>query len=137
MVPEAPASPGTAVAIEAPPYQPAQAFASAGFVISGITIVDNLPLPIPDVGEALTRISILSPAAQVAAVIALGCVAVVWIWTRRPAQGPGMETFQLVIGAMNEQAKATNALAEQVEKVVEQNAVILARLPVGSLERVA
>lgn len=97
--------------------------------------MDNLP--IPDVGETLTRISILSPAAQVAAVITLGCVVIAWIWTRRPSQGPGMETFQLVIGAMNEQAKATNALAEQVEKVVEQNAVILARLPVGSLERAA
>lgn len=97
--------------------------------------MDNLP--IPDVGETLMRISILSPAAQVAAVITLGCVVIAWIWTRRPAQGPGMETFQLVIGAMNEQAKATNALAEQVERVVEQNAAILARLPVGSLERAA
>lgn len=91
--------------------------------------MDNLP--IPDVGETLTRISILSPAAQVAAVITLGCVVIAWIWTRRPAQGPNMETFQLVIGAMNEQAKATNALAEQVEKVVEQNATIIARLPVA------
>lgn len=99
--------------------------------------MDNLPLSVPDVGDTLTRISILSPAAQVAAVIVLGCIAVAWIWTRRPQPGPGNETFQLVITSMTEQAKATNALAEQVERVVEQNAAILARLPVGSLERVA
>jgi len=98
--------------------------------------MDNLPLSIPDVGETLTRISILSPAAQVAAVIALGCVAVAWIWTRRPQPGPGNETFQLVITSMTEQAKATNALAEQVERIVEQNAVIIARLPAGIVERV-
>ncbi|WP_376959671.1 hypothetical protein ABNQ39_07110 [Azospirillum sp. A26] len=98
--------------------------------------MENLPLPIPDVGETLTRISVLSPAAQVAAVVGIACIAIAWIWTRRPAQGPGMETFQLVIGAMNEQAKATNALAEQVERVVEQNSVIIARLPVGVVERV-
>ncbi|MBY6263934.1 hypothetical protein EI613_18710 [Azospirillum sp. 412522] len=93
--------------------------------------MDNLPLPIPNVGETLTRISILSPAAQVAAVVTLGCIAVVWIWTRRPQPGPGNETFQLIITSMTEQAKATNALAEQVEKVVEQNATIIARLPVA------
>ncbi|KAA0593022.1 hypothetical protein J2848_005616 [Azospirillum lipoferum] len=93
--------------------------------------MDHLPLPIPDVGETLTRISILSPVAQVAAVITLGCIAVVWIWTRRPQPGPGNETFQLIITSMTEQAKATNALAEQVEKVVEQNATIIARLPVA------
>lgn len=94
--------------------------------------MDNLPLPIPDVGETLTRISILSPAAQVVAVIVIGCVAVAWIWTRRPQPGPGNETFQLVITSMTEQAKATNALAEQVERVVEQNAAILARLQVAA-----
>lgn len=93
--------------------------------------MDNLPLSVPDVGDTLTRISILSPGAQVAAVIAIGCVAVAWIWTRRPQPGPGNETFQLVITSMTEQAKATNALAEQVERVVEQNAAILARLQVG------
>lgn len=93
-------------------------------------------LPIPDVGETIVRLAGLSPAAQVAAVIALGCVAVAWIWTRRPLPGPGNETFQLVITSMTEQAKATNALAEQVERVVEQNSVIIARLPVGVVERV-
>ncbi|CAO3440170.1 hypothetical protein [Azospirillum endophyticum] len=93
--------------------------------------MDTLPLPIPNVGETLTRISILSPAAQVAAVMTLGCIAVVWIWTRRPQPGPGSETFQLIITSMTEQAKATNALAEQVERVVEQNATIIARLPVA------
>jgi hypothetical protein len=97
--------------------------------------MDNLPLPIPDVGETLTRISILSPAAQVAAVIGIACIAVAWIWTRRPQPGPGNETFQLVITSMTEQAKATNALAEQVERIVEQNAVIIARLPAGVVER--
>nr|WP_295828280.1 hypothetical protein [uncultured Azospirillum sp.] len=99
--------------------------------------MENLPLPIPDVGETLTRISILSPAAQVAAVIGIACIAVAWIWTRRPQPGPGNETFQLVIASMTEQAKATNALAEQVERLVEQNAVIIARPPVGSLERMS
>ncbi|WP_376957704.1 hypothetical protein ABNQ39_11285 [Azospirillum sp. A26] len=93
-------------------------------------------LPIPDVGETLTRISVLSPAAQVAAVVGIACIAIAWIWTRRPAQGPGMETFQLVIASLTEQAKATNALAEQVERIVEQNSVIIARLPVGVVERV-
>ncbi|WP_434619241.1 hypothetical protein [Azospirillum sp. B2RO_4] len=97
--------------------------------------MDNLPLPIPDVGETLTRISILSPAAQVAAVIGIACIAVAWIWTRRPQPGPGNETFQLVIASMTEQAKATNALAEQVERLVEQNAVIIARPPAGIVER--
>ncbi len=93
-------------------------------------------LPMPDVGDTIARIAGLSPAAQVTALIVLGCIAVAWIWTRRPLPGPGTETFQLVIASMTEQAKATSTLAEQVEKVVEQNAVIIARLPVGTLERV-
>lgn len=96
--------------------------------------MDNLPLPIPDVGEALTRISVLSPAAQVSAVIMIGLIGLAWIITRRPQPGPGNETFQLVIAALTEQAKATNALAEQVERVVEQNATIIGRLPVKTME---
>lgn len=94
-------------------------------------------LPLPEVGDTLARIAILSPTAQVAAVIGIACIAVAWIWTRRPQPGPGNETFQLVITSMTEQAKATNALAEQVERVVEQNAAILARLQVGAVERAA
>lgn len=96
--------------------------------------MDNLPLPIPDVGETLTRISGLSPAAQITALLVIGGVMGLWIWSRRPQPGPGNETFQLVITSMTEQAKATNALAEQVERVVEQNSVIIARLPVAVRE---
>jgi len=91
-------------------------------------------LPIPDVGETIVRLAGLSPAAQVAAVIMIGLIGLAWIITRRPQPGPGNETFQLVINAMNEQAKATNALAEQVERIVEQNADIIARLSVKTME---
>lgn len=89
--------------------------------------MDNLL--IPDVGDTIVRLAGLSPAAQVAAVIMVGLIGLAWVITRRPQPGPGMETFNLVIGAMNEQAKATSSLAEQVERIVEQNAVIIARLP--------
>jgi len=85
--------------------------------------------PMPDMGETIRTIAGLSPAAQVAAVIMIGLIGLAWVWTRRPQPGPGNETFNLVIASMTEQAKATNALAEQVEKIVEQNAVIIARLP--------
>jgi len=94
--------------------------------------MDNLP--IPDAGTTLMQIAGLSPAAQVAAVIMIGLVGLAWVITRRPQPGPGNETFNLVIAALTEQAKATSTLAEQVEKVVEQNAVIIARLPVKTLE---
>lgn len=86
-------------------------------------------LPLPDVGDTLHNIAGLSPAAQFTALLMIGVVAGLWVWSRRPQPGPGNETFQLVIAAMTEQAKATNALAEQVERIVEQNALIIARLP--------
>ncbi|SMH29558.1 hypothetical protein [Azospirillum agricola] len=94
--------------------------------------MDNLP--IPDVGDTIVRLAGLSPAAQVAAVIMLGLIGLAWVITRRPQPGPSNETFQLVIAALTEQAKATNALAEQVERIVEQNADIIARLPVKTME---
>ncbi|MFP5515455.1 MAG: hypothetical protein ACLGJC_20515 [Alphaproteobacteria bacterium] len=98
--------------------------------------MDSLPLPLPDVPATLNSIGGLHPYAQVAAVLALGGVLAILIWSRRPMPGPGNETFQLVIASMNEQAKATNAVAEQVERVVEQNAAILERLQVGAFNRV-
>ncbi|MGF7174645.1 hypothetical protein [Azospirillum doebereinerae] len=94
--------------------------------------MDNLP--IPDVGDTIVRLAGLSPNAQVAAVIMIGLIGLAWVWTRRPPSGPGMETFQLVINSLNEQSKATNALAEQVERIVEQNAALIARLPVKTME---
>ncbi|WP_372397088.1 hypothetical protein ABMY26_23755 [Azospirillum sp. HJ39] len=97
--------------------------------------MDSLPLPLPDVPATLNSIGGLHPYAQVAAVLALGAVLAILIWSRRPMPGPGNETFQLVITSMTEQAKATNALAEQVERIVEQNAAILERLPGGTFGR--
>ncbi|MGF7178377.1 hypothetical protein [Azospirillum doebereinerae] len=90
--------------------------------------------PLPDMGNTLMQIAGLSPNAQVAAVIMIGLIGLAWVWTRRPLPGPGNETFNLVIAALTEQAKATSTLAEQVERVVEQNAVIIARLPVKTME---
>lgn len=86
-------------------------------------------LPLPDMGTTLNSIAGLSPVAQVTALLVLGCVACAWIWTRRPQPGPGMEAFNLMIGAMNEQTRATIHLGESVERVIEQNATIIARLP--------
>lgn len=102
--------------------------------------MDNLPLP--DVGDTIVRIAGLSPAAQVAAVVVLGCCVCMLIWTRRPPQPPGMETLQLVINAMNEQTQATNAMSDRMERVIEgmervieQNAIIIARMPVQTMEK--
>lgn len=92
-------------------------------------------LPLPDVGDTLARIAILSPTAQIVALLVLGGVLGLLVWSRRPQPGPGMETFNLVIASMNEQTRATIQLSENVERVIEQNAVIIARLPVGTMER--
>lgn len=77
--------------------------------------------------ETVRTVAVLSPAAQVAAVIVLGVIVVTWIWTRRPSRtpAPGTETMTLVIGSMNESATATRDLANQVERLVEQNAALL------------
>ncbi len=76
----------------------------------------------------------LDPLAQVTLVAGLAAAIIAWIVTRRPQQAaaPGAETLTIVVKAMEEQARATAALAEQVERVVEQNAVIIARLPHAS-----
>jgi hypothetical protein len=75
----------------------------------------------------------LSPAAQVAAVVVVGLLGLAWVWTRRPQSGPGIEPFNLGIASMNEQTKVTAHLAENVERIIEQNAVIIPRLP-GSMQ---
>ncbi|KAA0576691.1 hypothetical protein [Azospirillum sp. Sh1] len=98
--------------------------------------MDSLPLPLPDVPATLNSIGGLHPYAQVAAVLALGAVLAIWIWSRRPLPGPSMETFKLVIAGMHEQTRATIQLSENVERVIEQNAEILKRLPVSTLDRV-
>lgn len=84
-------------------------------------------IPLPDAGT-LHAVAGLAPVAQVAAVLVIGAVLGLLVWTRRPPSGPGRETFDLVIASMTEQAKATNALAEQVERIVEQNSAIIGRL---------
>lgn len=78
-----------------------------------------------DVGDALHAVAGMAPAAQIIALLMIGGVLALWIWSRRP-QPPGAETFGLVVASMTEQARATSALAEQVERVVEQNAKIIA-----------
>jgi hypothetical protein len=73
----------------------------------------------------------LHPYAQVAGVLALGAVAVTFLWTRRPQpsqpaqSGVGDDAIRLVVAAMSENSRSTAALAEQVEKIVEQNAALL------------
>lgn len=98
------------------------------------SLVSQMPTT-AQVSETLQAVAWLAPAAQIAALASLGVVAALFVWTRRPQQAPGGETVRLVIAALTEQAEATNALAKQVEKIVEQNAVIIARLPAGRTAR--
>ncbi|HYH39899.1 MAG TPA: hypothetical protein VD860_16885 [Azospirillum sp.] len=81
--------------------------------------------------------SALDPWAQ--AILAAGfCASVLaWIVTRRPpaAVAPGAETLTIVVKAMEEQARATADLAGQVERLVEQNAVIVSELRGGAVLR--
>jgi hypothetical protein len=102
----------------------------------------DIPLQAPETGQyvaaaehTIRAAAGLDPLAQT--VLAAGlCLAVVaWIVTRRPPPGPGAETFTIVVKAMEEQARATAALAEQVEKVVEQNAFIISELRGGAVLR--
>lgn len=76
----------------------------------------------PLVHEGAKAVSILSPAAQVTALVVVGALLGLLIWTRRPARsaGPGEETTKLVIAAMSEQAQAVGQLATQVHHVVER-----------------
>ena len=73
----------------------------------------------------------LHPYAQVAGVLALGAVAVTFLWTRRPQpptvaqSGVGDDAIKLVVAAMNENSHSTAALAAQVESVVEQIAELI------------
>ena len=85
-------------------------------------------------GVTLHHVAGLSPSAQVAAVIMLGLVLLAlvgkpYVSLLKAGGGDAGEVLNLAVAAMNEQARATAALAEQVERVVEQNATIIARLP--------
>ncbi len=80
-------------------------------------------LPLPDVGSTITQIAGLSPAAQVTALVVLGAVAVTWVWSRRPQQGPDATTvvkaLELTAQAQAETAASMAVIAKQVEAVAE------------------
>jgi len=77
--------------------------------------MDNLPLPLPDVGNTLTQIAGLSPAAQIAAVITFGAVLALLVWTRRPQQGPDaatvVETMRVTAQALTETSASVASVA--------------------------
>lgn len=80
-------------------------------------------LPLPEVGDTITRIAGLSPAAQVVALAALGCCVCMWIWSRRPIPGPDaatvVEALKLTAQAQAETAASMATIAKQVEAVAE------------------
>ncbi|MBK1838103.1 hypothetical protein JHL17_11825 [Azospirillum sp. YIM B02556] len=60
-------------------------------------------LSLPDVDDTLARIAILSPAAQITALLVIGGVMGLWIWSRHPLPGPDAAT---VVEALRVTAQA-------------------------------
>ena len=81
-------------------------------------------LSVPDVGDALARIAGLSPAAQITALLVLGCVACMWIWSRRPIPGPDaatvVEALRLTAQSQVETAASMATIAQQIEAVSQE-----------------
>ncbi|SMF83280.1 hypothetical protein SAMN02982917_5504 [Azospirillum oryzae] len=80
-------------------------------------------LPIPDVGETIVRLAGLSPAAQVAAVVGIACIAIAWIWTRRPQPVSNVdaatvvEALRLTAQAQAEMTASMATIAHSIETV--------------------
>jgi len=82
-------------------------------------------LPLPDVGDTLARIAILSPAAQITALLMIGCVAGLWIWSRRPQPGPDA---QIVVEALKSTAQAQVETAASIAAMAQQNELIVSEV---------
>lgn len=81
-------------------------------------------LTIPDIGDTLHSIAGLSPTAQLAAIACIGAIAVTWIWSRRPMQGPDaatvVEALRLTAQSQAEAAASMATIAQQVESIAEE-----------------
>jgi len=81
-------------------------------------------LPLPDVADTLHNIAGLSPVAQVAAVIGIACIAGLWIWTRRPQQGPDaatvVETMRVTAQALTETSTSIAAVATSMAGIAQR-----------------
>ncbi|KAA0592959.1 hypothetical protein J2848_005684 [Azospirillum lipoferum] len=80
-------------------------------------------LPLPDVGDTLARIAILSPAAQITALLVIGGVVGLWIWSRRPQPGPDaatvVEALRVTAQAQAETSASMTAIVQQNERIAE------------------
>lgn len=78
---------------------------------------------LPDVGDTLHSIAGLSPTAQITALLVLGGVFSLLVWTRRPIPGPDANTvvkaLELTAQAQAETAASMALIARQVEAVAE------------------
>ena len=72
--------------------------------------------------ETLVGVAGLAPAAQVTAVLVVGAVAGLWIWTRRPqvASAAAESTMQVVAHAMTETAHSIAEMSRQNESVAKE-----------------
>jgi hypothetical protein len=104
-------------------------------------------LPLPDVGDTLARIAILSPAAQITALLVIGGVLGLWIWSRRPQSGPDaatvVEALRVTAQAQAETSASMTAIVQQNERIAEDvKAVVsevrsLTQLVIKSLKQTA
>ncbi|CAO3434267.1 hypothetical protein [Azospirillum endophyticum] len=104
-------------------------------------------LPLPDVGDTLARIAILSPVAQITALLVIGGVVGLWIWSRRPLPGPDaatvVEALRVTAQAQAETSASMTAIVQQNERIAEDvKAVVsevrsLTQLVIQSLKQTA
>lgn len=82
--------------------------------------------------DTLHGVAGLTPGAQIAAMLVVGAVAGLWIWTRRPRDGGDAvamaEAMKISAQAMTENATAMAAICQQNERIMENVEAVAAEV---------